>query len=134
MNAAPHTLAAFRARWLARRDELRRLHALVDGALLCDELLAELDRLKDDTAHEPLTLQRAAVESGYSPDHLGRLLREGKLANAGRPNAPRIRRGDLPAKARRAVASGSVRAYDPAADARSLVSRLRHGGDNGTTR
>ena len=35
---------------------------------------------------EVLTLQRAAAESGYSADHLGRLVREGKIPNAGRPN------------------------------------------------
>ena len=96
MIAAPFTLDALRERCTARRDELRRLHALVDGATLCDELLGELDRLAEDQAGELLSVRRAAIESGYSADHLGRLLREGKLANAGRANAPRIRRGDLP--------------------------------------
>lgn len=134
MIAAPSVVDALRQRWLTRRDELRRLHALVDGATLCDELLGELDRLADDAANELLPLRRAAAESGYTADHLGRLLREGKLANAGRANAPRIRRGDLPRKPRRAVAAGPERAYDPDADARSLVSRLQHGGAHGTTR
>lgn len=134
MIANPNTLAALRERWLTRRDELRRFHALVDGAVLCDELLAELDALANDTANELLSLKRAALESGYSVDHLRRLIREGRLHNAGRPNAPRIRRADLPAKARHAVASRSDPSYDPDADARSLVSRLRHGGANGTTK
>lgn len=134
MLANPNTLAALRERWLSRRDELRRFHALVDGALLCDELLAELNSLADNSANELLSLKRAALESGYSVDHLGRLIREGRLRNAGRPNAPRIRRADLPAKARHAVASRSDPSYDPDADARSLVSRLQHGGANGTTK
>lgn len=133
MIRAPHAFAAFRARWLARRDELRRLRALVDGAELCDALLTELDALLRDAANQTLSLQQAAAESGYSPDHLGRLLRGGKLTNAGRPHAPRIRRGDLPLKPPRRIASGSALAYDPAADARSLASRLRNGGEDGTT-
>lgn len=37
--------------------------------------------------------------TGYSPAHLGRLVREGKIPNHGRTNAPRVRRGDLPVKA-----------------------------------
>lgn len=58
-------------------------------------LEAALGALRD----QPLTLDQAARESGYSAGHLGRFVREGKIPNAGRPNAPRIRRGDLPAKA-----------------------------------
>ena len=134
MIASPNAFRAFRERWLTRRDELRRLHALVDGATLCDELLAELDQIADSGANELLPLHRAAAESGYSVDHLGRLLRDGKLANAGRVNAPRIRRGDLPIKARHAVALDAERSYDPDTDARSLVSRLQHGGAHGTTK
>ncbi len=134
MIANPNTFVALRERWIARRDELRRFHALVDGAVLCDELLAELDTLADESASELLSLKRAALESGYSVDHLGRLIREGRLRNAGRPNAPRIRRADLPAKARHAVASCTDSSYDPYADARSLVSRLQHGGAHGNTK
>ena len=37
-------------------------------------------------------------ESGYSADHLGRLVRDGKIPNAGRPGAPRIARSHLPRK------------------------------------
>ncbi len=48
--------------------------------------------------NEPLTLAQAGRESGYSRDHLGRLVRAGRLPNAGSPNAPRIRRCDLPIK------------------------------------
>ncbi|MFZ5625226.1 MAG: hypothetical protein ACOY71_12525 [Gemmatimonadota bacterium] len=47
---------------------------------------------------EPLTLKEAARLTGYSIDHLCRLVREGKLANVGRKHAPRVRRGDLAPK------------------------------------
>lgn len=99
MIAHPHALTAFRDRWLTRRDELRRLHALVDGATLCEALLADLDAtLRADDAVE-LSLRDAAQLSGYSADHLGRLLRAGTLPNVGRPHAPKIRIADLPRKA-----------------------------------
>ena len=88
-------LLACRARWLARRDELRRLHALVDGAELCDALLDELDEIVSESADEPLSLQEASEESGYSADHLAREVRAGRIPNAGRRGSPRIRRGDL---------------------------------------
>jgi hypothetical protein len=35
-------------------------------------------------------LAEASAQSGYSQDHLARLIREGRLPNAGRPHAPRI--------------------------------------------
>jgi hypothetical protein len=46
-----------------------------------------------------LTLREGARLSGYSADHLSRLLRQGHIPNAGRPHAPRIRRADLPRRA-----------------------------------
>jgi hypothetical protein len=116
-------LAAFRARWLTRRDELRRMHALVDGAELCDALLADLDAFVSESSEEALSLRRAAAESGYSVDHLGRLIREGKLPNVGRTNAPKIRRGDLPRKNTHRLASTATDSYDPNTDARSLLAR-----------
>ena len=59
------------------------------------------DALEDVLAQEneaPLNLQEAAAESGYSPDHLGRLVREGQIPNSGKPGAPRVARKDLPRK------------------------------------
>lgn len=47
---------------------------------------------------ETLSLREAARASGYSEDHLGRLVREGKIPNRGRPHRPLIRRADLPIK------------------------------------
>jgi len=61
-------------------------------------MLAELDTLVSDSANEALSLRQAAAESGYSADHLAREVRAGRILNAGRRGAPRIRRGDLPRK------------------------------------
>jgi len=60
-----------------------------------DQLTASFTRAGD----ELLSLRRAASESGYSMDHIGRLLREGKILNSGRKAKPLIRRRDLPQKA-----------------------------------
>jgi hypothetical protein len=118
------------ARWRRRREEWTRLGVQVDGAKVAEEVLADLEALLAAARDVPLTLQEAARESGYSADHLGRLVRQGKIPNAGRPSAPRIRRRDLPRRARAAVADVARAAYDAGADARKLVSR-RKGGTHG---
>jgi hypothetical protein len=92
------TLAELRQHWTHRRDEWRRLGVQVDGAKLADEILAELEQL-DAAGEQLLTLVEASEESGYSANHLGRLVRSGDIPNAGRSNAPKIRRRDLPHKA-----------------------------------
>jgi hypothetical protein len=114
-------------RWKARRDEFERLDAHVSGATLCNEMLQDFESLIDTEQNDLLTLQESARLSGYSEDHLGRLIRKGKLTNHGRPGAPRIRRSDLPRKPSRAVATSSGRTYDPHADAQKLGSRLKGG-------
>ena len=71
---------------------------------------------------EVLSLKEAAVISGYSADHLGRLVRQGRVQNVGRKNAPKLRRGDLP-KHPKGMARAHRDGYDPVADARALLSR-----------
>lgn len=58
----------------------------------------ELERALEAMGSESLSLGEAAALSGYTADHLGQLVRAGRIPNAGRRNAPRIRRGDLPTK------------------------------------
>jgi hypothetical protein len=89
----------FRAKWRTEADALRRRHATVDGAELCKEILADFDAVVAAEMEVVLNLQEAAAESGYSPDHLGALIRKKALPQAGRPGAPKIRRSDLPKKA-----------------------------------
>jgi len=45
---------------------------------------------------EELTLDQAAKESGFTKDHLFRLIHDDKVKHVGEPRAPRIRREDLP--------------------------------------
>jgi hypothetical protein len=78
--------------------ELFARRGQVATSVLIRGMAEELEGAASRSAGEELTLGDAALESGYSPDHLGRLIREGKLPNAGRSNAPRVRRSDLPKK------------------------------------
>ena len=109
------------ALWRSRAGELRRYGA-DPQALMAERLADELDAALRRHDDELLTLDQAAQESGYNAESLGRLVRERRIPNAGRPRAPRIRRADLPHKPA-GVATAPVAAYDPVADARSLRNR-----------
>lgn len=83
--------------WRALAAQQRRLGADAQARILefcADELAAALMRAGD----ELLSLSRAAKESGYSADHLSRMVREGRIPNSGRRSKPLIRRKDLPVK------------------------------------
>jgi len=88
---------SLREAWLRQAEALRRYGGGNLAIVLercADELEATL-RERDETT---LTLTDAARESGYTREHLGRLVRDGKIPNAGRPGAPRIARRHLPRK------------------------------------
>ena len=86
---------ALHVRW-REKAELFRQHGHEATARTYEVCSAELETALRDGDDQLLDLQEAARESGYSSDHLGRLVRSGKIPNAGRHNAPKIRRGDLP--------------------------------------
>jgi len=92
------TLQACVAKWSGEAETLRRLGAHVDGAKLIEAILADFQAVRRAESSEALTLDEAARESGYTPDHLGKLLRLGTIPNAGRKSAPRILRRHLPYK------------------------------------
>jgi hypothetical protein len=58
----------------------------------------ELDEAARSYEDQPLTIQQAHQESGYSCDHLRDLVASGQIPNAGRRGSPKIRRRDLPVK------------------------------------
>ena len=76
--------------------ELLRRYGHEATAAACELHARQVAAAMIAAASELLTLAEAAEETGFSVDHLGRLLREGKILNAGRKGAPRIRRTDLP--------------------------------------
>jgi len=111
----------FVVRWRTRLAEWARIGALVDGAKLCEEVLADFEAVTRAEDDAELSLSEAATESGYSSDHLRRLHRMGRLPAFRRGRSLFFRSGDLPRKptARR------FSPYDPVADARR-VSNQRH--------
>ena len=89
---------SFRASLVARREDLRRVGALVDPVRLLDAIVAEFDEASRTETEPLLNLTQAAQECGYSADALGRMVREGRIPNQGRPGAPKVHRSDLPRK------------------------------------
>ena len=123
------TPAEFVTKWTTEAEAMQRRGVMVNGAAVLAEVLADFKAVQASSAEAHLCLSEAASRSGYSVEHLGRLIRQGRLPNAGRWGAPRIRAADLPRKPPGLV-QGGPRAYDPGADARTLLGRQR-GGSNG---
>lgn len=82
--------------WRERADYLRRWGAGEELAHVWRLAADELQRAIREANDEVLTLEEAARESGYSKRRLRELVAEGRVPNAGRKHAPRIRRADLP--------------------------------------
>lgn len=112
-----------RAGLVADIDRLRDYGA--DAQVRALELvLRRLDAIEAAAREELMRLDEAADHCGLSKEHLARLVRQGRIPNAGRKRAPRVRAGDLPPpKPGRRVAGPAPPGYDPDADARSLLSR-----------
>jgi hypothetical protein len=106
------------ATWRSRAELLAR-HGATEAAATCCSLADELQAEIEAEAAGELTLAEAAAASGYSERRLRELLADGTIPQAGRRGAPRIRRGDLPRRARSTTQTG----YDAAADAAALVAR-----------
>ena len=83
--------------WRGQAEALRRYGGETPAVVL-DRCAADLEATLRELDETTLSLTQAARESGYSADHLGRLVRDGKIPNAGRPGAPRIARRHLPRK------------------------------------
>ncbi len=100
MNGSPAAQirpADLLAAWQQRADFLQQFGDS-NSARLWRVAAVELERALETFGAETLTLDAAAKVSGYSPDYIRKQVAAGDLPNAGRKNAPRIRRGDLKAK------------------------------------
>lgn len=107
-------------RWLAEAETLER-YADQRGAEVCRLHAAELREAIHRQESDTLALAQAAEVSGYSKDHLGALVRDGTIENAGRKNAPRVRRGDVPMKPGGRVSSG----FDATAEAGKILRMVK---------
>lgn len=94
----PASVEGLPADWRRKAKSLRR-YGGETPAVAIERCAEELEATLVERDETTLSLVEAARESGYSRDHLGRLVRDGKIPNAGRPNAPRIARRHLPRKA-----------------------------------
>lgn len=98
-------------KWRAAAAEFRRFGAEPQARTL-ESCADDLEGALVAQGDQLLSLQQAAEESGYSIDHLSRMLRDGKLQNAGRRSKPMIRRIELPRKPSGAGAKGAKSGKD----------------------
>ena len=85
------------SRWRDRAETLRT-YGDPNSARLWEIAAVELERAWGTFGEQTLSLAEAARVSGFTANHLGSLVKRGKITNAGRTGAPRIRRSDLPLK------------------------------------
>jgi hypothetical protein len=102
------------------RDEAEFFRRRGQEALagMAESYAAELETTLQEHAMEELTLQEATQESGYSYSALQKMVANSELQNVGEKHRPRVRRCDLPRKAKRAS-----RDSDPDLAGRILASR-----------
>ena len=134
----PHTSRqALETQLYALRDIYARGRAMVDGAALIEAILDDLQVLWATEDGGTLSLSEASHESGYSADHLRRLVRQGAVRATRNGRHLTFQRGDLPRKpgsARTpspAVDAATAERYDPVADARRVAARRNGGGPRG---
>ena len=117
--------ARIAATFRAKARELREQFGSEPAARALEWAASELEQAAQCRSEQTLSLREASERSGYSQEHLARLVRLGRIPDL-RPNGSkgriRIRIGDLPARPA-VVASRSRVAYDPSADARALTGR-----------
>jgi hypothetical protein len=90
-------------KWREEAQILRRRRA-VSLAELLEDCASELEADQRQRELEVLSLEQAAFESGYTYSALQKMVADGKVENFGKKGSPRIRRADLPRKARKETA------------------------------
>ena len=110
----------------AKAKELREVFGEEVPARTLEWAALKVEQALRDESEELLTLPEASDISGYHPDSLARMVRDGQIHDLRLPNSKgmiRIRRGDLPIK--------PGRPHTPDADVRELASRLFKRGKEG---
>ncbi len=100
---------------------VRTLGDSKDTAHVWDLAAGVVEERLADSQLEPLTLEAAALESGYTRSHLNRMLREGKFPNAGTEKDLLILRMHLPRKPGFGVDAGTVQPASSLAQAARVV-------------
>jgi len=104
---------------VAKAKEFREAFGDEPRARSLEWAAARVEQALRDESDELLTLPQASKLSGYHPDSLARMVRDGQIPDLRPQNSKgmiRIRRADLPIK--------PGRPHTPDADVRELASRL----------
>ena len=89
-------------------ETVRHLSGSGAAAHVWEAAAVEVEARLREAILEPLLLDVAAAESGYSLGHLQRKLREGALPNSGTNAEPRVLRMHLPRKPGFGVDAGAI--------------------------
>ena len=111
---------------VAKAKEFREAFGDEPRARTLEWAAGKVEQALRDESDQLLRLPDAAELSGYHPDSLARMVREGQIPDLRPPKSKgmiRIRRGDLPIK--------PGRPHTPDADVRELASRLPKRGKEG---
>lgn len=115
-------------RWREEADTLREYGA-ERLATAAERHAEQLKRAHEAYRNEPLTPAEAAEETGYTADHIRRLIRDGKLPTAGDSSPVQVRRAHLPRKPGHAASGGRTRDGGPGS--RTRVARTVVNSDQG---
>jgi len=96
-DLVPEPLLILLKDWQAEAEMLRRRGADSQAGAI-ESMVEEVQTSYLQYFDEGLPLKQASEESGYTADHLGRQVRNGRIPNAGRRGAPQILRRHLPRK------------------------------------
>ena len=94
------SLVELQQKWESRRADAERLGSVMNGALICADILADLHALELHADAETASLADAAKLCDYHPNSLSRLVKAGRLTNYGTKARPKVRVSDLPRKAK----------------------------------
>ena len=109
--------------WLREAEDYSRKGIAPEAANTLRRCAGEIGAALQVEGQRKLTLSEAAEVSNYSVEHLGRMVRQGDIPNAGRKGKPAVRQSDLPRRPKVVRAAHST--YDVMTDARSIRSRGR---------
>lgn len=108
MTSALGPLARLPQEFRGKAIAARHLTGSEAAAHVWDTAAAEVEQRLREAFVEPLTLEAAALESGYTRNHLRRMLTKGRLTNSGTDADPRILRMHLPRKPWPGVDAGTI--------------------------
>src|SRR5437667_11612284 len=89
------TSEEFHAKWAARRAEWEKLGALVSGAKMCEEFIADFENVLTSHDEAVLNTNQAAAMTGYSRAQLLRQYKEGRLRGHKKGKHVFFQAGDL---------------------------------------